>query len=165
MRSTHLIIALSLGLVALAGGAWLALAGAATEAPPISTWDAADPRLGEKAYVMCQSCHGLDGRGVPGFAPPLAGSRWLAGPALPAILITLHGYDATSEPGAPYASARMLGQAHQLADHEIAALLTVLRARWGGAAAVTPAEVGTVRARFASRTAPWTPAELRALGR
>lgn len=146
-------------------GAWLSLPPAA---PPLQagTWDPADPQLGARAYVMCQGCHGVDGRGVPGYAPSLAGSRWLTGPAGTAALIVLHGFDATSEPGAAYVSARMLGHAHQLTDAEIAALLTFARSGFGNAAPpVAAAEVAAARARFAARRAPWSPAELRALSR
>lgn len=155
-------------LLALAGGAvgtWLSLPAGGPSAPSTAgTWDPADPELGPKAYVMCQGCHGGDGRGVPGYAPPLAGSRWLNGPALAAVLIALHGYDATSEPGAAYVSARMLGHAHQLTDHEIATLLTWARRQWGNSAgAISGSEVAAIRARFAGRTSAWSPGELRAL--
>lgn len=155
-------------LLTLAGGAvgaWLSLPVGGTSTPSaVGTWDPADPGLGSKAYVMCQGCHGGDGRGVPGYAPSLAGSRWLNGPPLAAILIALHGFDATSEPGAAYVSARMLGHAHQLTDHEIAALLTWARTQWGNSAgAITGSEVAAIRTRFASRSSAWSPAELRAL--
>lgn len=144
-------------------GAWLSTP-AAPPATQDGSWDPADPQLGYKAYVMCQGCHGTDGRGVPGYAPSLSGSPWLAGPVAPAALIVLHGFDATSEPGSAYVSARMLGHGHQLTDHEIAALLTYARSNFGNAAPpVTTADVAAVRARFAARRSPWSPAELRAL--
>lgn len=153
-------------LGAIAGGS-LALRGASAPAPGgarAATWDADDPQLGRRAYAMCQACHGRDGRGVPGFAPALAGSAWLGGDPRAAILMVLHGYDATSEPGAAYVSARMLGHGRQLADHELAGLLTWARRQWGNAAGpVSAAEVAAVRARHAGRDRPWTPAELRAI--
>jgi mono/diheme cytochrome c family protein len=155
-------------MLALAGGlfgAWLSMpAATSTSGNQAGTWDPADPALGSKAYVMCQGCHGLDGRGVPGYAPPLAASVWLNGPPLAAILIVLNGFDATSEPGAAYVSARMLGHARQLTDHEAAALLSWARSQWGNnAAPITGAEVAAVRARFANRGTAWSPAELRSL--
>lgn len=168
--SPRLAIPLAIALaVAGAGcGAWLAMRRAAPgTAPPIQTvgtFDAADPQLGRKAYVFCIGCHGDDGLGRPGYAPALAGSAWLAGdPRLP-ILMVLHGFDAGSESGSAYVSARMLAHGRQMSDSEIAALLTWARARWARDA--TPVDAGLVarlRARHHDRTRPWTPAELRAL--
>ena len=49
-----------------------------------------------------------------------------------------------------------------LSDQQIAATLTYIRREWGHtASAVTPATVQYVRAQSASRTRPWTEAELR----
>jgi mono/diheme cytochrome c family protein len=162
-----LIILVLLAAAGLAVGIGLGLTRRAAGGSPAtiaSTWDPRDPDLGRKAYSMCLGCHGLDGRGVPGFAPPLVGARWLLGPDLPAILIVLHGYDATGEPGAAYTSARMAGHAHQLSDGEIAALLSWARSQWGNQGpGVSPEAVGAARRRFAARTAPWSPAELRRL--
>lgn len=39
----------------------------------------------------CESCHGLDGSGIPNLAPPLQGSDWVEGDPRKLILITLHG--------------------------------------------------------------------------
>ncbi len=169
MSRTKLIL-LVVGLTAIAGavGGYAAMRRVVRPVvpPPVatSTWDRSDPRLGEKAYVMCQACHGLNGHGILGYAPGLAGSAWLNGDSRGAILITLHGYDATSEPGAAYVSSRMLGHGGQMADHEIAAVLTWARQQWGNAAPAIPAdEVTTQRGRYAGRTSPWSPAELRAI--
>jgi mono/diheme cytochrome c family protein len=164
MTASRLVIA-GLSLAALVLGGWLAMR---QPLPPaaagLSTWEPGDPDLGRKAYSMCQGCHGSDGRGVPGYAPALAASRWLNGDPRAAILITLHGFDATSEPGAAYVSSRMLGHARQLADHEIAAGLTWARTQWGNnASAIGREQVTALRARFATRSSPWSPAELRAV--
>ncbi len=162
MTAWRLLVA-GLCVAALALGGWLAMQAPAPPATTISIWDPADPDLGRKAYAMCQGCHGLDGRGVPGYAPALAGSRWLTGDPRAATLITLHGFDATSEPGAAYVSSRMLAHG-QLADHEIAAALSWSRGQWGNnAPAITREQVTALRARFASRSTPWSPAELRAI--
>ena len=163
MTGWHLLVA-GLCLAGLATGAWLARPAAGRTREAISTWDADDPAIGRKAYAMCQGCHGLDGRGVPGYAPSLVGSPWLTGDPRWAALIALHGYDATSEPGAAYVSSRMLGHGGQLADHEIAAVLSWARGQWGNqAAAVTREQITALRTRFAGRTTPWSPAELRAI--
>ncbi len=165
MKAVALVVG-GLCAIAVAGGAWAAMARSPMQQTPTTTatWDAADPDLGRKAYTMCQSCHGLDGRGVPGYAPPLAGSRWLTGDPRAATLITLHGFDATSEPGAAYHSSRMLGHGGQLADHEIAGLLSWARQQWGNQApAIVRDDVSALRSRFASHSTPWSPADLRAI--
>ncbi len=161
MTASRLLAAI-LSLAALLLGGWLALR---QPTPParggLATWDADDPALGRKAYAMCQGCHGMDGRG---YAPALAASRWLTGDPRGGILITLHGFDATSEPGAAYVSSRMLGHGGQLADHEIAAALSWARTQWGNSAPpVARDEVTALRARFAARSSPWSPAELRTI--
>lgn len=167
MMAWRLTIA-GLTVAALLLGGWLAMRQSApltmSDSARMATWDADDPALGRKAYAMCQGCHGLDGRGVPGYAPALAASRWLTGDPRGAVLITLHGFDATSEPGAAYVSSRMLGHGGQLADHEIAAALSWARSQWGNSApALTREQVTALRARFATRSSPWSPAELRAI--
>lgn len=161
MRPTT-VLAIVLALGGLAIGGWLAVPRPAPARAAPNHAD--DPLLGRRAYVHCQACHGVDGRGVPGYAPPLVGSTWLNGDARAAVLIVLHGYDATAEAGAAYVSARMLGHARQLDDAEIAAVLTWARGQWGNrAGAVDPALVARLRLAHADRTTPWTPAELRRL--
>lgn len=130
----------------------------------VGTFDPADPQLGRRSYVFCQGCHGLDGKGVARYAPALAASRWLTGDPQAAILIILQGFDTTAEPGAAYVSTRMLGHAAQMSDPEIAAVLTWTRSQWGNAAAAIPPQtVAALRQRHGGRSAPWSPAELRAL--
>lgn len=159
-------LAIILALAGLAVGAALSVPHGPPPAPPtaVATFASDDPDLGRRTYVFCQACHGADGRGVPGYAPALAGSRWLTGDPRAAAAIVLHGYDATSEPGAAYVSAKMLGHAGQLADHEIAAVLTWARRQWGNDAPPFAASVvAGLRQRFPGRTTAWTPAGLRAL--
>jgi len=91
---------------------------------------------GAKLYEQhCTSCHGADGKGVPGAYPPLAGSRAVT-MATPANLIqlTLYGGYAPSTAGNP----RPFGMppfATALNDREIATVLTFVRNAWGNAAA------------------------------
>jgi len=47
---------------------------------------------GKKTYEMfCAGCHGMDGQGVEGAAPPLAGSDWVQGDANIMVQILTHG--------------------------------------------------------------------------
>ena len=109
--------------------------GAASYAIP-----ADDPQLGRRVYARCQACHGLDGQGVLGNYPPLAGApRLLAVDPSIAIRLTLHGAARGALNGQMPAFA-------DLADHEIAAVLTWTRSQWGNAAsAVTPEQVAHSR--------------------
>ena len=99
-----------------------------------------DPQLGRRVYVRCQACHGLDGQGVPGNYPPLAGApRLLAADPSVAIRLTLLGAPRGAFNGQMPAFA-------DLADHEVAAVLTWTRSQWGNAAAaVSPEHVARLR--------------------
>jgi mono/diheme cytochrome c family protein len=109
--------------------------GAASYAIP-----ADDPQLGRRVYARCQACHGLEGLGIRGNYPPLAGApRLLAADPSAAIQLTLKGAARGALNGQMPAFA-------DLADHEIAAVLTWTRSQWGNAApAVTPEQVARLR--------------------
>jgi mono/diheme cytochrome c family protein len=119
-----------------------------------------DPDLGRRVYAHCQGCHGIDGAGISGASPALNASGWLRGDARPLIRMVLHGYssraDVRSGP-----SLAMPAFAGRLADHEIAGVLSWLRARWApGSPAVDPAAVTAERRASAGRTDAWTPSDL-----
>ena len=99
-----------------------------------------DPQLGRRVYVRCQACHGLDGQGVPGNYPGLAGSaRLLAADPSLAIRITLAGAPRGAYNG-------IMPAFSDLADHEVAAVLTWARSQWGNAAtSVTSEQVAQLR--------------------
>lgn len=99
-----------------------------------------DPQLGRRVYARCQACHGIDGRGVPGNYPGLAGApRLNAADPSAAITLVLNG-----APRGTY-NGTMPGFA-DLADHEVAAVLTWARSQWGNAAApVIPDAVARLR--------------------
>ena len=137
--------------IALAAGILLATAlGTAAallrqEPPPADAafaLSADDPALGRRTYGRCQACHGVDGRGVPGNYPPLVGSPLLlAADPVPAIEVTLRGA----------ARGQLNGRMPafpDLADHEVAAVLTWARNQWGNAAPpIDPATVARMRSR------------------
>ncbi len=126
--------------------------------------DPSDPLLGRRAYALCQGCHQPDGRGIAGNYPALIGSPVLTGPAVGAIATVLHGYDSSATPAQSRWNERMPGFATQLADHELAAVLTWSRQQWGNAASpIDATTVAQVRAALTARTTPWTPDELQTL--
>ena len=98
-----------------------------------------DPLLGRRVYARCQACHGIDGKGVPGNYPPLAASAVLDGDPARAIATVLNGVPRQRFNGAMPAFP-------DLADHEVAAVLSWARAQWGNAAsAITAGDVARQR--------------------
>lgn len=136
---------------------------AAAERPLMHVTVPSTPPVNKYAEV-CAVCHQATGLGLEGAFPPLAGSEWLTGRADIPIAIVLHGLQGPiTVKGKPYGGA-MMAWGGAMTDDDIAGTLTYARSQWGNrAAAVTTAQVRAVRARFASRTTPWTAAELKAI--
>jgi mono/diheme cytochrome c family protein len=146
----------ALGGVGLVAGLGIAMATAggvpAPPAPPLPDDGAVDP--GRAAYVACQGCHQGDGRGLAGFAPPLAGSALATGAPEAAIRAVLDGVA-----GDGAWRSTMAPQRERLDDAQVAAVLGFVRGQWGNrAGAVDAGMVAAVRGRGAH--APWTRAEL-----
>jgi mono/diheme cytochrome c family protein len=116
---------------------------------------------GAQVYnTLCVACHGPDGKGLNGL-PPLVGSDWPKGPAERSIKIVLNGLTGPVEVAGKSYNIDMPPQGAVLSDEKIAAALTYVRKTFaGGAGAVTPDLVKSVRAATAARTTPWTAAEL-----
>lgn len=114
---------------------------------------------GQKQYVLCGSCHGADGQGLAGVAPPLVNSSWILGREEALIRIVLHGMEARSDyPEMP--------PMHGLSDQQVAAVLTYIRREWDHQAEPVHAEkVAEVRKATAGRGEAWTEQELRELTR
>lgn len=122
-----------------------------------------DPaRAGEQSYIrVCSACHQVNGQGLPGVFPPLAGSEWVAGDPARSIKIVLHGLKGPIEVNnAPY-NAMMMPQGGILSDAEIADVLTYVRSSWGNNDdAVSAAQVTAIRSATDGRTTPWSAEEL-----
>jgi mono/diheme cytochrome c family protein len=118
--------------------------------------------LGQKLYtVNCVQCHQSSGLGQPGQFPPLAGSEWVVGNAPKRLTqILLHGIQGSIHvKGGAYNNA--MPPWNMLKDRQIAAILTYVRQAWGNAAGpISEADMAAARKETASRTAPWTEAEL-----
>ena len=119
---------------------------------------------GKAVYLKhCQACHQANGQGVAGAFPPIVGSEWVTGDATTVIRILLHGLQGPiTVKGNPYNGAMPAWEA-VLSDQEIAAVATYIR-QWAPNAAgpVAADAVKAEREKDASRTQPWTAAELRA---
>jgi mono/diheme cytochrome c family protein len=118
--------------------------------------------LGKRVFNnTCIACHQATGLGVPGVYPPLVASEWVLGDETRAIRIVLHGLNGPiTVEGKEYNNA-MASLGGVLKDDQIANVLSYVRSEWGNnAPPVSPETVAKVRAEHASRTAPWTAAEL-----
>jgi len=111
--------------------------------------------------TTCAACHQATGEGVEGTYPPLAGSEIVNGDENKVIRIVLHGLTGPVEVAGETYSGMMPPWGGVLKDPEIAAVLTYVRSTWGNKGApITVSKVAAIRAATASRTTPWTVAEL-----
>jgi cytochrome c oxidase cbb3-type subunit 2 len=94
----------------------------------------------------CSACHGVDGKGVPGAFPPLAGDPVVnASDPTEHIAAVLHGVHDKVIGGQKY-SAHMPPFAAQLSDEQIAEVIDHERTSWGNhGSLVTSADVVSVR--------------------
>ena len=111
--------------------------------------------------TTCAACHQATGEGVAGVYPPLAGSEWVTGDEAKVVRILLHGVTGPIEVAGETFNGMMPPWGATLKDADIAAVLTYVRSQWGNKGApVSAAKVASIRAATASRTTPWTAAEL-----
>lgn len=114
---------------------------------------------------LCSSCHGADAKGLESqIAPPLMGSKRLAGEKSTAIRILLHGLtgpiDKKSYPG------NLMPAMGANSDQWIAEVLSFARFEFGRAPRngpspfISPAEVAKVRSESEDRKISWTAEEL-----
>lgn len=120
---------------------------------------------GEEKYAqVCAVCHQANGMGVEGNFPPLANSEWMTGKPEVPIAIVLHGMQGEITVNGKQYNGVMAAWGESMTDADIAAVITHERTSWGNSAsAVTADQVKAVRAQYASRTTPWTAADLKPL--
>jgi putative membrane-bound dehydrogenase-like protein len=117
--------------------------------------------VGKQLYATtCGNCHQSHGFGMPGMAPPLADSEWVAGSDDRLIRIVLQGI------GGPIT---VLGQKYNLdmpghgtfSDDQVAAVLTYIRREWDHPyEPVTAKRVAAIRQVTAGRADGWTADQL-----
>jgi mono/diheme cytochrome c family protein len=118
---------------------------------------AASAANGAELYAAnCVACHQANGAGLPGAFPPLAGSEWVLGQDKVLASILLHGISGKlTVKGTEYNGAMPSFKA-KFDDHEIAAILTYIRANFGNAAGQVRADVVSgERAASKDRAMPW----------
>jgi mono/diheme cytochrome c family protein len=123
---------------------------------------------GQRLYnTLCAACHQVDGNGLAGLFPPIAGSEWVTGDEGRLIRVILHGLTGEIRVGDRTYTGTMPPFGAALSDAEVAALATYIRSNFGNRApAIDAAAVERVRTAAAARRTPWTQQELDAeLGR
>jgi mono/diheme cytochrome c family protein len=135
------------GIAALTIGAWLVVGPCAVAQTPPAAAPVADARPpGQRLYgVHCLSCHQSDGGGVPNMQPAIAGGTWVQGDARAlALFVMSGGFDSASRKESD--SGNVMPSFRQLADADLAEILSYIRQRFGdGAPAVSAAEVAEAR--------------------
>lgn len=120
--------------------------------------------IGEAVYgATCFACHGGDGRGRPGQAPPLVDSEWVNGSLDRLVRIVCDGVHGPITVNDEPWNLKMPGLGHNplLNDERLAGVLMYVRRTWDNyGSAVEPAEVAAIRRQSAGRSTPWTAEEL-----
>ncbi|MDZ7784324.1 MAG: cytochrome c [Halioglobus sp.] len=118
---------------------------------------------GKAFYPACAACHGEQGAGIEGLAPPLAGASWVTGPPEWLGRIILQGMTGPVEVKGEIFEGLMPphGDVPELDDATLAGLMTFLRRSWGNRAdPVSVDEVAAIRRASSERRTPWTAREL-----
>jgi mono/diheme cytochrome c family protein len=129
--------------------AWLAAAAVAATGGTAIAEDAAATPDGQKLYARhCLSCHQADGYGVPNLQPAIADGAWVKGDARAlALFVMTGGFDSESRKQSE--NSNVMPPFAQLSDADLAALLTFIRAKFGGGASpVSVAEIAESRAKL-----------------
>src|SRR5262245_12106787 len=124
------------GIIAIVCGAWLASAASGDEPP-----------AGQKLYARhCLACHQADGGGVPNMQPAIAGGTWVKGDAKAlALFVMSGGFDSAGRKDSD--NGNVMPPFRQLADEDLAEILTYIRGKFGpGASPVTASDVKDARA-------------------
>lgn len=106
---------------------------------------------GRRFYAVCAACHGPEGKGQPGIAPPLEGSAVVASASDEVIRSVLFGRNQDRK-NVAFPDMPPFGG---FGDEDVAAIVSFVKARWGGQPRmVTAAEVQQVREAAGSAPQP-----------
>jgi len=103
---------------------------------------------GKTAYeTVCGVCHGSDGLGKPGQAPPLAGSEWVVKDVASLARVPLAGLNGPIQVAGQTWNLSMAPMGAGMSDADLAAVLTYIRGAWGNkSSAVSADELKAARA-------------------
>lgn len=104
---------------------------------------------------ICAACHGPDGMGKPGQAPPLAGSEWVNAAGHQRIIeIPQLGLNGQVTVEGQTWNLSMAAMGAGLSDSDLAAVLTYVRSSWGNKGdAISADDVKTIRSSIAGHPA------------
>lgn len=111
---------------------------------------------GQRTYSsICAACHGDNGLGKPGQAPPLAGSEWVNASSFKRVAeIPQLGLSGEIHVAGQDWNSQMAPMGAALSDADLAAVLTYIRGSWGNKASdVTADDVKAIRAAIAGHPA------------
>ncbi len=124
------------------------------------------PRGAEIFRNICQTCHGDDGNGIAGLAPPLNQSSRVTGDKRKLISIVLYGLTGpvvVNNKVYNYGEMPGLAGNKEFGEKDIAQLLSFIRKNWSNKEAdVSEEDVIEVKQKFNSRQKPFTINELNA---
>jgi mono/diheme cytochrome c family protein len=131
------------------------------------TLEAYQPKSGEAALLargkknyeaVCGTCHGPDGLGKPGQAPPLAGSEWVVAKGFNRLAhIPLMGIAGSISVNGKDWNMNMAAMGAALPDEDLAAVLTYIRSSWGNkASSVAGDDIKQIRAKMPAGAQPMT---------
>ncbi len=125
------------------------------------------PRGAQLFESICQTCHGKDGNGIAGVAPPLNKSELVADKYkfIPIVLFGLTGPVQVNGKlyKAPEINGDMpgIGQNDEFNDEDIAGILNFIRSSWNNKSQrVTASDINKVRNKFKGRKKAFTVGEL-----
>ena len=112
---------------------------------------------GKQVYEqICGACHGADGLGKPGQAPPLAGSEWVVAKGISRLAhLPLMGVNGDIKVEGQDWNMSMAAMGASLSDSDLASVLSYIRTSWGNKATVVTADdVAGVRKSIGKNPAP-----------
>ena len=110
--------------------------------------------------MSCSACHQLNGQGLEGIAPPLAGTRWPSESEDRLARIVLHGLRGPITVAGKEYNLEMPAMGF-FDDKDIAAILTYIRDTWGKPSQpATPKTISLIRVQNRDRADSWTIEEL-----
>jgi mono/diheme cytochrome c family protein len=173
------IVVLTLVLIFLGGlwfdqhSGWFA---SQVYAPYTSTdeLDAYQPKSGAAAALargkvvyeqVCGICHGVDGLGKPGQAPPLAGSEWVNAKGFNRLAhIPLMGLSGNLQVEGKDWNMSMAAMGAALPDADLAGVLSYIRSSWGNkGSAITADDIHAIRAALGGHAAPMSGEQMKTM--
>ncbi len=117
--------------------------------PPPAASQAADQQgaavSGARVFAQnCSGCHGVAGKGQPGYFPPLAGNGDILKDRMFPVLVVLHGISGPIDVSGQKFDGAMPAFDH-LSDADIAAVVNHVRSSWGNNTSMAPIEPAQVK--------------------